>query len=67
MGQFRYLGYLSRDGREQAFLSKGKTLFIAKKGEAIIGQFFLKDLGANHVVIKDQQTNVEATITLAKK
>lgn len=67
MSQFRYLGYLSREGREQVFLSKGKTLFIAKKGEVVTGQFFLKDLGANQVVIKDQQTDVEVTITLAKK
>lgn len=67
LGQFRYLGYLNREGREEAFLSRGKTLFIVKRGDTIQGQFILNDLEANHITIKDQQTNLEVTITLSKK
>src|SRR5207244_1165620 len=35
LAQFRYLGYLSRGGRDEAFLAKGNTLHIAKTGEMI--------------------------------
>lgn len=67
LGQFRYLGYLNRGKSEQAFLSRGKTLFIVKRGDTIQGQFILNELEANHITIKDQQTNLKVTITLSKK
>ncbi len=64
LSEFRYLGYLNRGGKEQAFLSKGGNLFIVKRGEAITGTYILKEANNNFVVIQETQSKVEMTIAL---
>jgi hypothetical protein len=64
LSQFRYLGYLNRGDKEQAFLSKGNDLFIVKRGDAIIGTFLLKEANSNFAVIQDSATKVEITLAL---
>lgn len=64
LSEFRYLGYLNRGGKEQAFLSKKDTLFTAKRGEVITGTFLLKEVNNNFVVIQETATKVEITLAL---
>src|SRR2546427_11633524 len=42
VAQFRYLGHLTRDGRQQAFLSKGKDRDIVPSGETIEQRVLVK-------------------------
>jgi len=65
LSQFRYLGYLNRADREQAFLSRGNDLFIVKRGEAITGTYQLKEVNNNFAVIQDTATKVEITLALS--
>lgn len=64
LSEFRYLGYLNRGGKEQAFLAKKETLFTAKRGEIITGTFLLKEVNNNFVVIEETATRVEITLAL---
>jgi hypothetical protein len=64
LSEFRYLGYLNRAGKEQAFLSRSGTLYTPKSGDSISGTFLLKELNSNFVVIQETGTKVEITIPL---
>ncbi|HXN07389.1 MAG TPA: hypothetical protein VN944_10035 [Nitrospiria bacterium] len=64
LSQFKYLGYLNKGGREQGFFSKGSELYIVGKGEAMEGNFILKEIDPNHAVLRDRPTGVESSLTL---
>jgi len=65
LSRFRYLGYLNRTDREQAFLSRGNDLFIVRRGETITGTYQLKEVNNNFAVIQDTATKVEITLALS--
>jgi len=64
LSEFRVLGFLTKAGREEVFLSKGGELLIARQGDLIKNQFLLKELQGGRVVLKDPITNVEVTIVV---
>ena len=66
LDQFRYLGYLSRDGRVQAFLSKGKELYIVKSDEMIEQRVLVKTVTPTGVTLQDPRSRVERTIQLVE-
>ena len=63
--QFRYLGYLSRQGRQEAFLSKGKDLHIVKAGDTIEQRIHVKTVSPTGVALQETKTQVEKTVLLA--
>lgn len=65
MTQFRYLGYLSRQGRQEAFLSKGKDLHIVKAGDTIEQRIHVKTVSPTGVALQETKTQVEKTVLLA--
>ena len=66
LAQFRYLGYLSRDGRVQAFLSKGKELYIVRSDEMIEQRVLVKTVTPTGVTLQDPRSRVERTILLVE-
>ncbi len=65
LGEFRYLGILERREGDQAFLARGKELFIVEPGETINGRYLLKELNANRALLVDRETQVQMTLMLA--
>jgi hypothetical protein len=66
LAQFRYLGYLSRDGREEAFLSKGKELYIVRSDEMIEQRVLVKTVTATGVTLQEPRSRVERTVPLVE-
>lgn len=66
LAQFRYLGYLSRDGNEQAFLSKGKELYIVRSDEMIERRVRVKTVTPTGVTLQDPRSQVERTVPLVE-
>lgn len=64
LAQFRYLGYLSRGGREEAFLSKGKDLHIVRAGETIEQRVLVKAVAPTGVTLQETVSQVEHTVQL---
>jgi hypothetical protein len=64
LAQFRYLGYLSRDGREEAFLSKGTDLYIVKSEETIEQRVRVKTVTPTSVTLQEPRSQVERTVSL---
>lgn len=64
MAQYRYLGYLTRDGEQKAFLGKGQEIYIIHLGETLDGQFQVAAITSTAVKILAAQANVEATLQL---
>lgn len=65
LSQYRYLGYLVRGGRDEAFLSKGKDLHIVKAGETIDQRVLVKTIAPNGVTLQETASRVEHTVVLA--
>jgi hypothetical protein len=65
MAQFRYLGYLNRDGRSEAFLSNGKELHIVQAGEIMAQRILVKAITPTNVVLQEPRSHAEKTILLA--
>lgn len=65
MAQFRYLGYLSREGGNEAFLSKGKELHIVKAGEIVAQRILVKVITPTNVVLQEPHTMAEKSVSLA--
>lgn len=65
LAQYRYLGYLSRQGRNEAFLSKGKELHIVRTGETIEQRILIKAITPTGVSLQETRSQVEKTILLA--
>jgi hypothetical protein len=66
LAQFRYLGYLSRDGRQQAFLSKGKELYIVWSDETIEQRIRVKTVTPAGVTLQETRSQVERTVPLVE-
>lgn len=65
LGQYRYLGFLSRGGRlDEAFLSKGKELHIVKTGETIEQRVIVKSITPTAVTLQETLSRVEQTVAL---
>jgi hypothetical protein len=63
LAQFRYLGYLNRAGRSQAFLAKGNALLIVKAGETIEQRIFVKTITPSGVTLQETATRMEQFVT----
>lgn len=66
MAQYRYLGYLTRDGERQAFLTKGREIYIIRLGETLEGKFLVASIESTEVKLREAATNLEATLSLTK-
>ena len=66
LAQFRYLGYLSRPDKEEAFLSKGKVLHIVQSGDTIEQRVLVKAVTPAGVTLQEPQSHVERTVLLAE-
>jgi hypothetical protein len=64
LAQYRYLGYLIRGGRDEAFLSKGKDLHIVKAGETIDQHVLVKAIAPTGVTLQETASQVEHTVAL---
>lgn len=64
MAQYRYLGYLTREGEQKAFLGKGQEIYIIHAGDTLDGQFQVASITPTAVKILAAQSNVEATLQL---
>jgi hypothetical protein len=63
LAQFRYLGYLSRAGRSEAFLAKGNALHIVQSGERIEQRILVKTITRLGVTLQDTTTNTEQLVS----
>jgi hypothetical protein len=63
--QYRYLGYLTRNGISEAFLAKGNVLHIAKIGDTIEQRVLVKAISPAGVILQETGTHVEETVGLA--
>jgi hypothetical protein len=63
LAQFRYLGYLNRAGRSQAFLAKGNTLLIVTSGETIEQRILVKTISPSGVTLQEAATKMEQFVT----
>ena len=66
LAQFRYLGYLSRDGGQQAFLSKGKELYIVRTDETIEQRVRVKAVTPTSVTLQEPRSQAERTVPLVE-
>ena len=70
MRQYKFFGYLTKEGIQQGFLSNGKMIYIVKRGETLEKGIAIKSLDAAEVVlskyVKQAGTTVEATLPLTK-
>jgi hypothetical protein len=64
LSQYRYLGYLIRNGKDEAFLSKGSTLHIVKTGETIDQRVLVKAIAPTGVTLQETASQVEHTVML---
>jgi hypothetical protein len=67
MGQYRFLGYLTRNGAPQAFLGKGTDIYIVKVGETVEGRIQVTTIDATTVKLTEQSTSTEASLPLVKE
>ena len=65
LAQFRYLGYLSRGGRDEAFLAKGNALHIAKTGDTIEQRILVKAINPSGVTLQETSSKAEQRVSLA--
>jgi hypothetical protein len=65
LAQFRYLGFLSRQNKEEAFLSKGRELHIVQVGDTIDQRVLVKAITRNDVVLQETRSQVEKAVHLA--
>jgi hypothetical protein len=66
MGQYRYLGYLSQQGVEKAFVGKGKDIYIIRKGDKLDGKFLVASIDPTSVKLKEPITSLETSLDLKK-
>jgi hypothetical protein len=67
MGQYRYLGYLSQQGVQKAFVGKGKDIYIIRKGDKLDGKFLVASIDAATVKLREPTTSLEAVLDLKKE
>ena len=67
MGQYRYLGYLSQQGVQKAFVGKGKDIYILRKGDKIDGKFLVGSIDPGTLKLKEPITSLETSLDLMKE
>jgi len=65
LAQYKYLVFLSRGGRDQAFVSRGTETFTAGRGDPLVGGVVLKDLTPAYIVLQHTDTQLELTVALS--
>ncbi|MFZ5861709.1 MAG: hypothetical protein ACOYXR_02485 [Nitrospirota bacterium] len=65
LGQYKYLVYLSRGGRDQAFVSRGGETFTVGRGESVAGGVVLKEVTPAYIILLHSQTRIELTVALS--
>jgi hypothetical protein len=66
MGQYRYLGYLSQQGVQKAFVGKGKDIYIIRKGDTLDGKFLATSIDPTTVKLQEPTTSLETSLDLMK-
>jgi hypothetical protein len=66
MGQYRYLGYLSQQGVQKAFVGKGKDIYIIRKGDTLDGKFLVASIDPTTVKLREPSTSLETSLDLKK-
>jgi hypothetical protein len=68
LNKFRFLGYLTKGGESQAFLTNGQAIYIVKQGEMLEGQVQVNKIEPETIVLSTQVletgNQVQATIPL---
>ena len=68
LNQFRFLGYLTKGGESQAFLTNGQAIYIVKQGEMLEGQVQVNKIEPENIVLSaevwEAGSQVQATIPL---
>ncbi len=68
--KYQFLGYLTKAGEKQIFLSNGQAIYIVKQGEMLEGDIQVKSIEPTAVVLskhlKSIGETVEATLPLTK-
>ena len=68
LNKFRFLGYLTKRGESQAFLTNGQAIYIVKQGEMMEGQVQVNKIEPETIVLSTQVletgNQVQATIPL---
>ncbi len=54
LNQFRFLGYLTKGGESQAFLTNGQSIYIVKQGEMLEGQVQVNKIEPELIVLSTQ-------------
>ncbi len=54
LNQFRFLGYLTRGGESQAFLTNGQAIYIVKQGEVVEGGVHVNKIEPDTIVLSTQ-------------
>lgn len=67
MAQYRYLGFLTRDGDRKAFLGKGRELYVIRLGDKLEGKFLVAAIDSETVKLRETQSSLEATLQLKKE
>ena len=66
MGQYRYLGYLSQQGVQTAFVGKGKDIYIIRTGDTLDGKFLVASIDPTTVKLREPSTSLETSLELKK-
>ena len=68
LNKFRFLGYLTKGGESQAFLTNGQAIYIVKQGEMLEGQVQVNKIEPETIVLSaevwEAGNQVQATIPL---
>lgn len=69
--KFKFLGYLTKQGEQQVFISNGQAIYIVKQGETLEGDIQVKSIEPTTVVLSKHLKNigetVEASLPLTKE
>ncbi|UCE62978.1 MAG: hypothetical protein JSU59_08865 [Nitrospirota bacterium] len=71
LNAYRFLGYIKKGGKSQAFLTKGKDIYIVRQGEVMDGRIHVNRIDPTNIVlstkVKETGDHIEATIPLTKE
>jgi len=68
LNRFRFLGYLTKGGESQAFLTNGQAIYIVKQGEMLDGQIQVNKIEPEAIIlsthIRETGSHIQAIIPL---
>lgn len=71
LAKYQFLGYLTKEGENQVFLSNGHSIYIVKQGETLEGDISILSIQPKAVVLSKpighKGMTVEATLPLTKE